>query len=70
MSKPPKPDPPPATVTYHLDNQFTRTELFAQAIANGLAANPSAGLLSSPQAFATLVCELASALDARVDDYQ
>ena len=70
MIKPPKPEPPPVTVTEHIDNLPTRLEVFAASIAGGLAANPGAGLISSPQIFANFVCELALALDAAVDQYQ
>jgi hypothetical protein len=66
----PKPDPPPTTSTMHVDNLPTRMERFAVAIAGGLAANPEAGLLTSPQTFAAFVCDLAQALDAKIDGYQ
>jgi hypothetical protein len=72
MSKPPKPPPPTTTVTYHLDNQFTRLEMFAAAIAPALLANPSLRGQGpdSAQGFAQTVCQYAQALDATIDDYQ
>jgi hypothetical protein len=70
-AKPPKPTPPATTATYHLDNQFTRLEMFAFAIAPALLANPSLNSGSGDaMGFARRVCELAQALDDTVDQYQ